>query len=113
VLAWLRRIIVSVGVGGVSYALMLSIMVLSVVYDREFEPVITFAFDTGRGIIDTLDRLAAGTYWGQVAVNHLRERVNMTHIVLSLPAIIIAVIVVGIPLNWILGGHAQPSSELQ
>ena len=36
-LAWLRRIIVSVGVGGVSYTLMLSIMVLSVVYDREFE----------------------------------------------------------------------------
>lgn len=32
-----------------SYALMLGIMVLSVVYDREFEPVITFAFDAGRG----------------------------------------------------------------
>jgi hypothetical protein len=46
VLAWLRRIIVSVGIGGVSYALMLGIMVLSVVYDRAFEPVITFAFDT-------------------------------------------------------------------
>jgi hypothetical protein len=104
VLAWLRRIIVSVGVGAASYALMLGIMVLSVVYDREFEPVITFAFDTGRGIIDTLDRLVAGSYWGQVAVNHLRERVNMTHVVLSLPAIIIAVILIGIPLNWILGG---------
>jgi len=103
-MAWLRRLIVSVGVGGASYALMLGIMVLSVVYDREFEPVITFAFDTGRGIIDTLDRLVAGTYWGQVAANHLRERVNMTHVVLSLPAIIIAVIFVGIPLNWILGG---------
>ena len=103
-MAWLRRLIVSVGVGGASYALMLGIMVLSVVYDREFEPVITFAFDTGRGIIDTLDRLVAGSYWGQVAVNHLRERVNMTHVVLSLPAIIIAVIFVGIPLNWLLGG---------
>ena len=103
-MAWLRRLIVSVGVGGASYALMLGIMVLSVVYDREFEPVITFAFDTGRGIIDTLDRLVAGSYWGQVAVNHLRERVNMTHVVLSLPAIIIAVIFVGIPLNRILGG---------
>ena len=103
-LAWLRRLIVSVGVGGASYALMLGIMVLSVLYDREFEPVITFAFDTGRGIIDTLDRLVAGSYWGQVAVNHLRERVNMTHVVLSLPAIIIAAIVVGIPLNWMLGG---------
>ena len=57
---------------------MLGIMVLSVVYDREFEPVITLAFDTGRGIIDTLDRLFAGSYWGQVAVNHLRERVNIT-----------------------------------
>jgi hypothetical protein len=52
VLAWLRRIIVSVGVGAASYALMLGIMVLSIVYDQEFEPVITFAFDTGRGIID-------------------------------------------------------------
>ena len=50
-MAWLRRLIVSVGVGVASYALMLGIMVLSVVYDREFEPVITFAFDTGRGII--------------------------------------------------------------
>jgi hypothetical protein len=104
VLAWLRRIIVSVGVGAASYALMLGIMVLSVVYDQEFEPVITFAFDTGRGIIDTLDRLVSGSYWGQVAVNHLRERVNMTHVVLSLPAIIIAAIVVGIPFNWFLGG---------
>ena len=103
-MAWLRRLIVSVGVGAASYVLMLGILVLSVVYDREFEPVITFAFDTGRKIIDTLDRLVAGSYWGQVAVNHLRERVNMTHVVLSLPAIIIAVIFVGIPLNWLLGG---------
>jgi hypothetical protein len=89
---------------GASYTLMLGIMVLSVVYDREFEPVITFAFDTGRGLIDTFDRWVAGTYWGQVAVNHLRERVNMTHVVLSLPAIVIAAIIVGIPLNWFLGG---------
>jgi hypothetical protein len=104
VLAWLRRIIVSIGIGGASYALMLGIMVLSVVYDRELEPVITFAFDTGRGIIATLDWLVSGSNWGQVAVNHLRERVNMTHVVLSIPAIIIATIVVGIPLNWVLGG---------
>jgi hypothetical protein len=103
-MAWLRRLIVSIGVGGASYALMLLFLVLSVVYDREFEPVITFAFDMGRGILDKLDRLVAGSYWGQVAVNHLRERVNMTHVVLSLPAIIIAVIFVGIPFNWILGG---------
>ena len=103
-LAWLRRIIVSVGVGGASYGLMLGIMVLSVVYDREFEPAITFAFDTGRAIIETLDGLVSGSYWGQVAVNHLRERVNMTHVVLSLPAILIAVVLVGIPLNWLLGG---------
>ena len=103
-MAWLRRLIVSIGVGGASYALMLGFLVLSVVYDREFEPVITFAFDMGRAIIDTLDQLVAGSYWGQIAVNHLRERVNMTHIVLSLPAIIIAVLFVGIPLNWMLGG---------
>ena len=103
-LAWLRRIIVSIGVGGASYALMLGIMVLSVVYDEDFEPLITFAFDTGRAITDTLDSWVSGSYWGQVAVNHLRERVNMTHVVLSLPAILLAVILVGIPLNWLLGG---------
>ena len=48
--------------------------------------------------------MVAGSHWGQVAVNHLRERVNMTHVVLSLPAIVIAAIVVGIPFNWLLGG---------
>lgn len=111
-LAWLRRIIVSVGVGGASYGLMLGIMVLSVVYDREFEPVITFAFDTGRAIIKILDGLVSGSYWGQVAVNHLRERVNMTHVVLSLPAILISVVLVGIPLNGLLGGTRTAQREL-
>jgi hypothetical protein len=36
-------------------------------------------------------------------VNHLRERVNMTHVVMSIPAIVIAAIVVGIPLNRLIG----------
>jgi hypothetical protein len=103
-LAWMRRIIVSLGIGGASYVLMLIFMVLSVVYDKQLEPVITFAFETGRRIVDLLDSWVAGNYWGQVAVNHLRERVNMTHVLLSIPAIIIAVIFVGIPLNRILGG---------
>ena len=103
-LAWLRRLIVSVGIGGASYALMLGIMALSVVYDQEFEPIITFAFDAGRSITNWLDSLVSGTYWGQIAVNHLRERVNMTHVILSIPAIVIATILVGIPLNWFLGG---------
>ena len=103
-MAWLRRITVSVVIGGVSYAIMFALMVLSVMYDRAFEPIITLAFDTGRLITNWFDSLVAGTYWGQVAVNHLRERVNMTHVVLSLPAIVIATIVVGIPLNWMLGG---------
>src|SRR5215467_8394982 len=102
--AWFRPLVVSFGVGGVSYVLMLVMMILSVVYDRELEPVITFAFNIGRAITNWLDSLVSGTYWGQVAVNHLRERVNMTHVVLSLPAIVIAAIVVGIPLNWLLGG---------
>jgi hypothetical protein len=103
-LAWLRRLAVSIGVGLTSYAIMLAIMVLSIVYDREAEPVITFAFNTGRGIVTGIDTLVSGSHWGQVAVNHLRERVNMTHIVLSIPAIIIASVVVGIPFNWALGG---------
>jgi len=102
--AWLRRIVVSVGIGGMSYLIMLGIMVLSVVYDRELEPVVTYAFDTGRGIITALDKLVSGSHWGQVAVNHLRERVNMTHVVLSIPAIIVATIIFGIPFNRLLGG---------
>jgi hypothetical protein len=104
VLAWLRRLIVSIGIGGISYAIMLGIMVLSIVYDREVEPVITFAFDTGRSIVTAFDSLVSGSHWGQVAVNHLRERVNMTHVVLSIPAIVVAAIVFGIPFNWFLGG---------
>jgi hypothetical protein len=103
-LAWLRRLVVSVGIGGVSYAVMLAIMVLSIVYDKELEPIITFAFDAGRSIIAAFDAMVSGSHWGQVAVNHLRERVNMTHVVLSIPAIILASIFVGIPLNWALGG---------
>jgi len=103
-LAWLRRLVVSLGIGTTSYIIMLAIMVLSVVYDKEAEPVITLAFNTGRGIVDAFDSLVSGSHWGQVAVNHLRERVNMTHVVLSIPAILIATIVVGIPFNAALGG---------
>ena len=103
-LAWVRRLIVSVGIGGASFAIMLGIMILSILYDRELEPVITLAFNAGRDLIAGLDAMVAGSRWGQVAVNHLRERVNMTHVVLSLPAIVVAAIVVGIPFNWLLGG---------
>src|SRR5688572_32492450 len=103
-LVWLRRLVVSIGIGATSYAIMLGIMVLSIVYDRELEPVITFAFDAGRSIVGAFDSLVSGSHWGQVAVNHLRERVNMTHVVLSIPAIIIVAIVVGIPFNWAPGG---------
>jgi hypothetical protein len=103
-LAWVRRVIVSVGIGGASFAIMLGIMILSILYDRELEFVITLAFNAGRDLIAALDAMVAGSRWGQVAVNHLRERVNMTHVVLSLPAIVVAAIVVGIPFNWLLGG---------
>ena len=48
--------------------------------------------------------MVSGSHWGQVAVNHLRERVNMTHVVLSIPAILIASLVVGMPFNKWLGG---------
>ena len=103
-IGWLRRLVVSLGIGLTSYLIMLAIMVLSIVYDRELEPVITLAFDTGRDILTGLDKVSAGSHWGQVAVNHLRERVNMTHVVLSIPAIVIASVIVGIPLNRVLGG---------
>jgi hypothetical protein len=104
VFAWLRRLAVSMGIGATSYAIMLGIMVLSVVYDKETEPVITLAFNTGRGVVSAFDTLVSGSHWGQVAVNHLRERVNMTHVILSIPAILIATIIVGIPFNYALGG---------
>lgn len=112
VLAWLRRIVVSFGVGGMSYALMLAFLVASVAYDRELEPVVTLAFETGRQITDLLESWVSGNYWGQVAVNHLRERVNMTHVVLSIPAIVIAVLLVGIPLNRFLGGTRSSLQRL-
>ena len=104
ILAWVRRFTVSIGIGTASYIIMIGIMLLSVIYDREAEPIITFAFDAGRSIVNAFDSLVSGSHWGQVAVNHLRERVNMTHVVLSIPAIIIATIIVGIPLNRLLGG---------
>jgi hypothetical protein len=103
-LAWLRRLAVSFGIGLTSYIIMLVIMVLSIVYDRAAEPVVTLAFDTGRSIVSAFDALVSGSHWGQVAVNHLRERVNMTHVVLSIPAVLIASLVVGVPLNKWLGG---------
>jgi hypothetical protein len=111
-LPWLRRLVVSIGIGGASYAVMLGIMVASIVYDRELEPVITFAFDTGRSIIGAFDSLVSGSHWGQVAANHLRERVNMTHVVLSIPAIILAVIIVGIPFDWLVGGTRTAAQRI-
>ncbi len=103
-MTWFRRIVASIGIGATSYAIMLGIMVVSVLFDKEAAPIITFASDTGRGIVSALDSMVSGSHWGQVAVNHLRERVNMTHVVLSIPAILIASVVVGIPLNKWLGG---------
>jgi len=111
-LAWLRRLAVAIGIGATSYAIMLGIMVASIVYDRELEPIIALAFDTGRNIVSVFDSLVSGSPWGQVAVNHLRERVNMTHVVLSIPAIIIAAIVVGIPLNRLLGGTRTTTQRI-
>ena len=66
-------------------------------------PIDLLLFQFRRPLIGAV-LLVSGTYWGQIAVNHLRERVNMTHVVLSIPAIVIATIFVGIPLNWVLGG---------
>ena len=103
-LAWLRRVVASVGVGATSYAIMLGIMLASVLYDRQAEPVIAWVSDAGRSIVAVFDQAVSGSHWGQVAVNHLRERVNMTHVVLSIPAIVIASLLVGVPFNRLLGG---------
>jgi hypothetical protein len=103
-LAWLRRLAVSFGIGATSYAIMFGIMVLSILFDREAAPIIKLASDTGRDIVSAFDSLVSGSHWGQVAVNHLRERVNLTHVVLSIPAVLFASLVVGVPLNKWLGG---------
>ena len=71
------------------------------------EPVVTLAFNVGHGLLAGIDGLVSGTHWGQVAANHLRERVNMTHVVLSLPAILFATFLVGIPLNHALGERCK------
>src|SRR5215813_9527181 len=103
-LAWVRRLLASVGVGATSYAIMLGIMLVSVLYDRQAEPVIAWVSETGRSIVSGFDHAVSGSHWGQVAVNHLRERLNMTHVLLSVPAVLIASVVVGIPLNKLWGG---------
>jgi hypothetical protein len=91
-LAWLRRLVASVGVGATGYAIMLGIMLVSVLYDREAEPVITWVSEAGRSIVRGFDQAVSGSHWGQVAVNHLRERVNMTHVLLSIPAVLAVVL---------------------
>ena len=111
-MTWLRRIVASIGIGATSYAIMLGIMVVSVLFDQEAAPVITFASDAGRDIVSGFDSMVSGSHWGQVAVNHLRERVNMTHVVLSIPAILIASVVVGIPFNkWLGGTRSRPAAH--
>jgi cyanate permease len=64
-LAWLRRIVVSIGIGGASFGIMLGIMILSIVYDRELEPVITYSFDTGRKLIAVLDGMGPAVTGGR------------------------------------------------
>ena len=103
-LAWLRRLAVSFGIGLTSYIIMLGIMVVSVLFDQQTAPFIKLASDAGRDIVSRFDSMVSGSHWGQVAVNHLRERVNMTHVVLSIPAVLIASLIVGVPLNKWLGG---------
>jgi len=103
-LAWLRRLAVSFGIGLTSYIIMLGIMVVSVLFDQQTAPFIKLASDAGRDIVSRFDSMVSGSHWGQVAVNHLRERVNMTHVVLSIPAVLIASLIVGVPLNECPGG---------
>ena len=63
-MAWLRRTIVSIGIGGASYAIMLALMLLSIMYDRTFEPIITLAFDTGRMVTNWLELSRCGNLLG-------------------------------------------------
>ena len=103
-LAWFRRLVVSVTIGSISYICMLGTMIASLMYADEMAPVIKLATNLGRSTTHILDALLGGSYWGQIAVNFMRERVNMTHVILSIPAILVASVLFGVPLNSILGG---------
>jgi hypothetical protein len=103
-LAWLRRLAVSFGIGLTSYIIMLGIMVVSVLFDQQTAPFIKLASDAWAGHCFEIRFDGIGQPLGPGAVNHLRERVNMTHVVLSIPAVLIASLIVGVPLNKWLGG---------
>src|SRR5215475_14482341 len=62
--AWLRRLVASVGVGATSYAIMIGIMLVSVLYDKETEPLITWVSHAGRSIVSGFDQAASGSHWG-------------------------------------------------
>jgi hypothetical protein len=111
-LAWLRRLAVSVVIGGFSYAFMIGIMIASIVYPTEMAPWIESATEFGRAILRWLDEVVVDWYWGQIAVNFMRERVNMTHVVLSIPAILAASVLFGAPLNWVLGGTRTAAQRI-
>ena len=99
-LAWLRRLPCLSALACTSYAIMLGIMVLSIVYDKELEPVITLAFDTGRSVLTGFDTLVSGSHWGQVACQPPpRAREHDSRRALDPGHIVIASLVVGIPLR--------------
>lgn len=98
-----RRLTVSAVIGVTSYLFVLAFLLVVAIYPSQMEPYVIAAKQLGDGIFATASSYARGNYYGQLAVNSIRQHVNMTHVVISIPAILLASIVVGIPLNYILG----------
>lgn len=104
ILLLLRRAVTSLVTGVVSLLIMVGLLVASMLFAHSVGPNIDIVSDWSNNIYDWLDSQVAGTYWPQLFVNHLHERVNMAHVLLSIPAMIISALIVGVPLNWLMGG---------
>lgn len=98
-----RRITVSATVGAVSYGLVLAFLVLVALYPKELEPLVTGIKGLSDRIIAGLKEAAGTGYYGQLLVNGIRTHTNMAHVLVSIPAILIASVLVGMPLNAVLG----------
>jgi hypothetical protein len=63
--AWLRRFVVSIGIGGASYAIMLGIMVLSIIYDREPRTRRHLRLRYRAQHHRAIDSLVSGSHWAR------------------------------------------------
>lgn len=100
----LRPVATSLVMGSIHLFIMIGLLVASVLFTYSVGPNIDIVNGWSNDIYDWIDDRVAGTYWPQLFVNHLHDRVNMVYVLLSIPAMIISALVVWVPLNWFMGG---------